>query len=94
MGSLHLAWSVYGCANRETNVPTSSSNVIISRVMTNGDCSYDVLRCTSRTRQMFGTNICYCDVRVHGGTLICKAEQDQHTLSYTMVDPPQLEDCV
>ena len=88
MGSLRLASNIYCCVNKETNAPTSNSNVIISHEMTNEDCSYDVLRCASRTRQMFRT------IRVHGGTLICKAEQDQHTLSYTIVDPLQLEDSV
>ena len=58
-GSLcHTYSSISGCANRETSASTSSSNVIISRdMMIDGDCSYDVLRCASRTRQMFRTAV-------------------------------------
>ena len=57
MGSLCLASSIYGCVNRETNAPNSSSNAIISCVMTDGDWSYDVLRCANSTRQMFRTAV-------------------------------------
>ena len=58
-GSLrHRYLSISGCANRETNALTSSSNVIISHdMMIDGDSSYDVLRCASRTRQMFRTAV-------------------------------------
>ena len=84
--SLGLRYSsISGCANKETNASTSSSNFIIScDMMIDGDCSYNVLRCASKTRQMFRTAV---TVPVHGGTLICKAQVDQHTLSYTTVDP-------
>ena len=56
-GSLrHRYSSISGCANRETNASSSSSNVIIPHeMMIDGDCSYDLLRCASRTRQMFRT---------------------------------------
>ena len=54
----HTYSSISGCANKETNASTSSSNVIISRdMMIDGDCSYDVLRCASKTRQMFRTAV-------------------------------------
>ena len=57
-GSLrHRYSSISGCANK-TNASNSSSNVIISRDMIiDGDCSYDVLRCASKTRQMFRTAV-------------------------------------